>query len=147
MRNKRVTKELVAEIYADLESNHLGRENAVKRSEYAQEHGLSEREMRLVTHEINYGSEYEGIISTSTALYMCNDKQECLKACGVTYAAAFSLMRKARKMEKKIRANGQFKFNEKDNDYLVSCYFDKKKEGKGDVPELVETKNGDDRQC
>ena len=146
MRNKRVTKELVAEIYADLESNHLGRENAVKRSEYAQEHGLSEREMRLVTHEINYGSEYEGIISTSTALYMCNDKQECLKACGVTYAGAFSLLRKASKMEKKIRANGQFKFDEKDSRYLVSCYFDKKKEGKNEADDLEAT-NGDDGQC
>lgn len=146
MRNKRVTKELVAEIYADLEANHLGRENAVKRAEYAQERGLSEREMRLVTHEINYGSEYEGIISTSTALYMCNDKQECLKACGVTYAGAFSLLRKARKMEKKIRANGQFKFDEKDSRYLVSCYFDKKKEGENEADDLEAT-NGDDRQC
>ena len=145
MRNKRVTKELVAEIFADLEANHLGRENAVKRSEYAQEHGLSEREMRLVTREINRNLDYEGIISTSSALYMCNDKQECLKACGVTYRAGFSLWRKARKMEEKIRNNGQFKFDEKDSRYLVSCYFDKKKEGKGDVPELVETKNGDDR--
>lgn len=142
MRNKRVTKELIAAVYADLESNHLGRENAVKRSEYAQEHGLSEREMRFVTHEINYGSEYEGIISTSSALYMCNDKQECLKACGVTYSAAFSLMRKARKMEKKIRANGQFKFDEKDNNYLVSCYFDKKKEDKNEDVDLEAT-NGD----
>ena len=146
MRNKRVTKELVAEIYADLEANHLGRENAVKRAEYAQDFGLSEREMRLVTHEINYNPDYEGIISTSSALYMCNDKKECLKACGVTYAAAFSLMRKARKMEKKIRANGQFKFNEKDNDYLVSCYFDKKKEGKNEADDLEAT-NGDDGQC
>ena len=141
MRNKRVTKELVAEIYADLEANHLGRENAVKRSEYAQEHGLSEREMRLVTHEINAALGYMGIIATSSALYMCNDKQECLKACGVTYAGAFSLLRKARKMEKKIRANGQFKFNEKDNDYLVSCYFDKKKEGDNEAVDL-EAKNG-----
>lgn len=146
MRNKRVTQELVAEIYADLESNHLGRENAVKRAEYAQDFGLSEREMRLVTHEINATLGYMGIIATSSALYMCNDKQECLKACGATYAAGFSLLRKARTMEKKIRANGQFKFDEKDSRYLVSCYFDKKKEGKNEADDLEAT-NGDDGQC
>ena len=142
-KRRKVTKEIIAEVYADLERNHLGSENAVKRSEFAEAHRLSERKMRYVTHEINNNPEYEGIISTSSALYMCNDKQECLKACGVTYAAAFSLLRKARKMEKKIRANGQFKFDEKDSRYLVSCYFDKKTEGKEDDGENIPATNGD----
>ena len=47
MRNKKITPELIAEVYNDLKNNHLGRENSVSRREYAEGCGLSERENAL----------------------------------------------------------------------------------------------------
>ena len=134
---KKFDKGLVDEIYNDLMENHLGKGASVKRSEYAARFGLSEREMRSITHEINESLDYEGLISTSTALYMCGDKSECLKAAGVTYRSAFTLLRKARKMAEKIRRNGQFKFDGNDLKMLISYFTQEKKE------DGMEAKNGD----
>lgn len=143
MRKKRVSKSLIDFIYCDLEKNYLGRENAIKRSEYAAMRGLSEREMRTVTHEINYSTAYKGIISTSTSLYMCNSKEECLKATGVTYRSAFTLLRKARCMEWKVRNNGQFEFNDKDATLLISYYYDRNSEFAKEGADGLSAENGD----
>lgn len=129
MRNKKVTPELIAAVYNDLKNNHLGRENAVSRREYADGCGISEREMRFITREINESDEYEGIVSTSACLYMCETKEECLAAVGVTFRAAFSLMRKARRMEGKVRNNGQYRLTDDDMKLLVSYYFPAVKKG------------------
>lgn len=125
---KRIDKELIASIYNELRNNHAGRENAVKRSAFAADHGLSERAMRFITHEINASDEYQGMVSTSTALYFCNSKEECIKAIGVTYRSAFTLLRKARRMEKKMRENGQMVLDENDFKTLRAYIFDRNSE-------------------
>lgn len=125
---KRIDEELIASIYNELRNNHAGRENAVKRSVFAAEHGLSEREMRFITHEISENDKYQGMVSTSTALYFCDSKEECIKAIGVTYRAGFTLLRKARSMEKKWRENGQVVLDEKDFKTLRAYYFDRDSE-------------------
>ena len=131
MRNKKVTPELITAIYNDLKNNHSGLENAVSRADNALGAGISERTMRAITHEINASHDFDCIISTSKALYMCETKDECLAAIGTTFRSAFTLMRKARKMEEKVRNNGQYKFDEKDFRRIVSYYFPREVEKKG----------------
>lgn len=129
MRKKKVTPELIAAVYNDLKNNHLGRENAVSRREYSEGCGISERELRVINREINENDEYEGIVSTSDCIYMCETKEECLAAIGVTFRAAFSLMRKARRMEQKVRSNGQYRLTDEDMKLLISYYFPAVKKG------------------
>lgn len=125
---KRIDEGLIASIYNELRNNHAGRKNAVKRSVFAADHGLSEREMRFITHEINGNPEYQGMLSTSTALYFCDSKEECIKAIGVTYRSAFTLLRKARRMEKKLREDGQVVLTENDFKTLRAYFFDRDSE-------------------
>ena len=125
---KRIDEELIASIYNELRNNHAGRENAVKRSAFAADHGLSEREMRFITHEINENPDFQGMVSTSTALYFCGSKEECIKAIGVTYRAAFTLLRKARRMDRKLREDGQVVLTEHDYATLRAYYFDRNSE-------------------
>lgn len=119
----RISESFIEDIYADLELNHCGKVNAVKRSEYAAAHGISEREMRMITHTINNSRKYRGIVSTTMALYICNDKAECLKAMANSYRTAFTLLHKARVMENKIHLNGQFELTDEDYRLIQSCYF------------------------
>lgn len=121
----RIDDGIIASIYCNLRYNHAGRDNAVKRSEFAADYGLSEREMRLITHEINENPEYPGMVSTSTALYFCDSKEECIKAIGVTYRSAFTLLRKARRMEKKLCEDGQVVLTENDFKTLRAYFFDR----------------------
>ena len=144
MRNKKVTPELIAAVYNDLKNNHLGRENAVARREYAEGCGISEREMRVITHEINENKQYEGIVSTSGCLYMCGTKEECIKAIGTSFRSAFTLMRKATRMRKKVEENGQYRLDANDNKLIVSYFFPPEQKGGTDdeAVDLEET-NGD----
>lgn len=144
--NKRLDKEFITAIYNDLKNNHSGLENAVSRADYALGAGITERDMRAITHEINTSTEFDGIISTSRALYMCETKEECLAAVGTTFRSAFTLMRKARKMEEKVRSNGQYKFDENDFRLLVSYYFPREVAaggGKGNADDDLGAKKGD----
>lgn len=120
---KKISDAFIEEVYVDLELNHCGKENAVKRSEYAAQRGLTEREMRLITHEINDSRKYRGIVSTTSALYICNDKAECLKTMANSYKHAFTLLHKARVIENKIHLNGQFELTDDDYKLIQSCYF------------------------
>ena len=145
-KNKRFDKEFITAIYNDLKNNHSGLENAVSRADYALGAGISERTMRAITHEINASQDFDGIISTSKALYMCETKDECLAAIGTTFRSAFTLMRKARKMEEKVRNNGQYKFDDKDFRRIVSYYFPREVEKKGEgenVGDDLGAKKGD----
>ena len=144
--NKRFDKEFITAIYNDLKNNHSGLENAVSRADYALGAGISERTMRAITHEINASPDFDGLISTSKALYMCETKDECLAAIGTTFRSAFTLMRKARKMEEKVRSNGKYKFDDKDFRRIVSYYFPREVEKKGgerDVGDDLCAKKGD----
>lgn len=109
-----ITDELIKSVYEELRENHFGKKNATSRSAFAGEHGLTEREMRHITHEINENLDYEGLVSTSSALYVCADKEECKKAIKTSYSSAFSLLVKARKMEAKMKLCGQFVLTDSD---------------------------------
>lgn len=144
MRNKKVTPELIAAVYNDLKNNHLGRKNAVARREYAEGCGISEREMRFITHEINENKQYEGIVSTSGCLYMCGTKEECIRAIGTSFRSAFTLMRKATRMKKKVEENGQYRLDEDDNKLIVSYFFPtEQKGGIADEADELGAKKGD----
>ena len=126
-KNKRTDEEVIAAVYNDLRNNHLGEKNAASRAVFCAEHGLSARDLRAICEHINSSKDFEGLISTSKDIYLCNEKRECIRAIGLTYSPAFSLLRKARKMEAKLKENGQWILTADDRKEIMSYWFDKEK--------------------
>lgn len=100
------TSELKA-LYQYLKENHFGYENRIKARDLALATRKSVRKLRAYCEAINRSSEFERLISTSEAIYLCKDHLDCAKALRNTYRQAISLLNKARAMEKKIGLNGQ----------------------------------------
>lgn len=99
----------VYRLYDYLKVNHFGKENGIKRQELAERLGISLRELRRLTKEINESTELEKLVSTSHCCYMCATKEECEKSIRTTYKVAVALFKKAKQMEKKVGLNGQLK--------------------------------------
>ena len=100
---------LVYRVYDLLKKEHLGKENGIVRSEFALQLGITERELRKITREINLSGELEKLVSTSHSCYMCETREECEKSIRTTYHSAVALFKKAKQMEKKVGLNGQVK--------------------------------------
>lgn len=114
MENKIETNKhepLVYRVYDYLKENHLGRANGIKRPELAEKFGISARELRKITSEINSSLQLEKLVSTSHCCYMCETKEECEKAIRNTYRTAITLLKKGKAMEKKVGLNGQVKIH------------------------------------
>lgn len=99
-------------LYDYLKENHLGKENGIKLGilSYMISDSVSpinKREVRRVISELNSDLSMNGLVSTSGKIYLCNTKEECEKAVATAYRLAFSCLKKARKMEKKLGLNGQ----------------------------------------
>lgn len=107
MKQSRISKGLIDEICVDLKLNHCGKDNGVKRSAYALEHGLTERELRKITQTINESDEYNCVISTSCCIYVCATQKECEQAVRTAFRTAITQINKARKMKEKLMRNGQ----------------------------------------
>lgn len=100
---------IVYRVYEYLKENHLGKENGIKREELALTLDIPMRALRRITSEINSSSELEKLISTTNCCYMCKTESECEQATQSTFRQAFSLLKKAYKMEKKISNHDQAK--------------------------------------
>lgn len=106
-------------IYQDLVENHLGKENGISRGEYAQAWNISKRELRRITEKINGSVEYEKLVSTTSLLYVCANEEECKKSIRTTFRQAISLILKGRAMQKKVKLDGQIKFEIENGELLV----------------------------
>lgn len=100
---------IVYRLYDYLKNNHLGRENGIKKPDLANIMGISERELRKLTKEINTSTELEKLVSTTHCCYMCKTKEECEKSIRNTYRMGITLIRKGQAMAKKVGLNGQIK--------------------------------------
>lgn len=100
---------IVYRVYDYLKEHHTGRENGIKRSVLAQLLGLTERELRRITREINTSNELEKLVSTTHSCYICGNKEECEKSIRNTYNVAIAQFKKAKQMEKKVGLNNQLK--------------------------------------
>ena len=100
---------IVYRVYEYLKENHLGKENGIKREDLALKLNIPMRALRKITSEINSSSELEKLISTTNCCYMCKTESECESATQSTFRQAFSLLKKAYKMEKKISNHDQAK--------------------------------------
>ena len=100
---------IVYRVYDYLKANHTGRENGIKRPYLAEKLGISERELRRITREINTSNELEKLVSTTHSCYICGTKEECEKAIRNTYKVAVAQFKKAKQMEKKVGLNNQLK--------------------------------------
>ena len=99
----------VYRLYDYLKTFHFGKEHGIKKPNLASLLGISERELRKMTKEINESKELEKLISTTHSCYMCATKEECEKSIRNTYRVAIALFKKAKAMEKKVGLNGQIK--------------------------------------
>ena len=128
MGNKIETKHhepAVYRLYDYLKNNHLGRENGIKKPELAQKLGISERELRKLTKEINTSTELEKLVSTTHCCYMCKTKEECEQSIRNTYRTAITLLKKGKAMERKIGLNGQIKMPLGNEFYEIVNTFEK----------------------
>lgn len=101
--------DVVYKLYDYLKRNHLGHENGVKKSVLAEKFGISERELRGITKEINASLDFDKLVSTTHCCYMCNTKKECEKSIRNTFRVAVALIKKGNVMAKKVSLNGQIK--------------------------------------
>ena len=99
----------VYRLYDYLKEYHLGKENSITKPQLAHLLGISDRELRKLTKEINMSEELEKIISTTHACYMCDTKDECEKSIRNTYNVAIALFKKAKQMERKVGLHNQVK--------------------------------------
>ena len=128
MGNKIETKHhepAVYRLYDYLKNNHLGRENGIKKPELAQRLGISERELRRLTKEINTSTELEKLVSTTHCCYMCKTKEDCEKSIRNTFRTAISLIKKGNTMAKKVGLNGQIKMPLGNEFYEIVNTFEK----------------------
>ena len=128
MGNKIETKHhepAVYRLYDYLKNNHLGRENGIKKPELAQKLGISERELRKLTKEINTNTELEKLVSTTHCCYMCKTKEECEKSIRNTFRTAIALIKKGNTMAKKVGLNGQIKMPLGNEFYEIVNTFEK----------------------
>ena len=128
MENKIETKHhepAVYRLYDYLKNNHLGRENGIKKPELAQRLGISERELRRLTKEINTSTELEKLVSTTHCCYMCNTKEECEKSIRSTFKTAIALIKKGNTMARKVGLNGQIKMPLGNEFYEIVNTFEK----------------------
>lgn len=96
-------------LYEYLKKYHFGKEKGIKKTDLAEKIGITDRELRKLTREINTSPEFQKLISTSHSCYVCKTKKECEKAIRTTYRVAISHFKKAKQMERKVGLNGQLK--------------------------------------
>lgn len=113
MSKRRVSEEIVDMVYIHLCDHERGKENCTNRGAIAELFGLTPRQLRAVTQEINTSPKYDKLVTTCGNIYICKTKEECQKSIINTYRTAFSLLKKARAMEKKLGLNGQIRLSEK----------------------------------
>lgn len=109
MSKKATHSSLVYRVYDYLKNTHKGAENQISKAELAKIFGISERELRKVTAEINSSEELDKIVSVSEGCYICATREECIRAITTTYHAAISQFKKAKNMERKVGLNNQYK--------------------------------------
>lgn len=107
------------ELYEHLSTYELGKENGTSRAAIAGLFGVSVRDLRRLTNEINNDASFDKLISTTGNIYVCNTKEECEKSIKTTYKSAIALFRKAKAMEKKMGLNNQIRLSEKDLIYDI----------------------------
>lgn len=102
---------IVYRLYEYLKNNHYGKENGIRKSELAEYMGITERDLRRITKEINTSPVLEKLVSTTHCCYMCRTEEECAKAIHNTYRMAITLFKKGKAMERKVKLNGQLKIH------------------------------------
>lgn len=113
------SKPIVYKVY-DYMKNFIGKANAQSAMFLANRFEISERQLREIIHEIRESKELElSIGSCKKGYYVCT-KEDCEAAIKRLYRQAFSTLKVARALEKKVGMNGQGKI--KIGEYFKEFY-------------------------
>lgn len=99
---------IVYKVYAILKE-FIGRENAVSAKELSSWFNISERQLREIIHTIRESAELEKSIGSCNKGYYICTKEDARQAIERLYNQAFSTLKVARALEKKVGMNGQMK--------------------------------------
>lgn len=99
---------IVYKVYDELK-NFVGRDSAIRARDLAAKFNISERALREVIHTIRESGELEKSIGSSANGYFICTEEDCEKAINRLYRQAFSTLKVARALEKKVGMNGQMK--------------------------------------
>ena len=110
---------IVYAVYEELKL-HCGRQNAISAKNLASKFDMSERALREVIHTIRESGELEKSIGSSASGYFVCTEEDCEKAIKRLYRQAFSTLKVARALEKKVAMNGQGKI--KLGDYVKEFF-------------------------
>lgn len=112
-------KPIVYDVYEKLKI-HVGKDNAISAWELSYLFNISERVLREIIHEIRDSKELElAIGSCNKGYYVCTE-EDFEKAIKRLYRQAFSTLKVARALEKKVAMNGQGKI--KTGHYVKEFY-------------------------
>lgn len=98
---------IVYRVYDELKL-HVGMKNRIGAKELAKKFGISQRALRDIIHEIRESHELEKAIGSYGGYFVCTE-EDCEKAINRLYRQAFSTLKVARALEKKVAMNGQGK--------------------------------------
>lgn len=110
---------IVYKVYEELK-NHVGRENSISAKDLASKFSMGERALREVIHEIRDSGELEKAIGCCEKGYYVCTQEDAQSAIKRLYRQAFSTLKVARALEKKVGMNGQGKI--KIGEYFSEFY-------------------------
>lgn len=101
--------QILYDLYYFLKNHHVGKKNAISAKSLSWILSISERDLREIIHEIRESKELELCIgSCNKGYYICTE-EDYENAIKRLYRQAFSTLKVARALEKKVGMNGQGK--------------------------------------
>lgn len=110
---------IVYKVYEELK-NHVGSSNSISAKDLADKFSISERALRDIIHTIRDSKELEKAIGCSERGYFVCTKEDARKSIERLFNQAFSTLKVARALEKKVGKNGQGKISL--SDYYAMFY-------------------------
>lgn len=102
---------IVYRYYDYLKKHHLGAENGISRNELCKIFNINLQTQKTILREINQGTDFDKLVSTSNSIYMCKRKSECQLAIHNELVSALTRLNKAKAMADKLDKQGQFKMS------------------------------------
>lgn len=109
MMQIKIHRPIVYRYYEYLRKNHLGKENKIKSKELSNIMGVKLPTQKYILKEINESQDFDKLISTCGAIYMCRTQKECELAIKNEINVGLTRLQKGKAMAQKLSRNNQLK--------------------------------------